>query len=270
VAERIRTRLLSQVDERRSPRTRATVGQLLDRWLGVLDVDPSTRRTYEGYIRKHIRPLLGSLSLSQTAAWTCSTKWAPVLPGSGSSTTRTGTGQPEGVSEAVLEAMATALQLDQSECGHVRRGEGHVCSGHAPASADPSDPKAPANHQRLPDSMSASPLSYATAGSTSSAQRVKPGPHSLPFQQPRRPANLTRFVSLRPVATRCTRTGRNRPVRRPAGATLSATRSTTPPIGSGGFQRGPAQEQTRGVSVAVGGHRVVDGAGDGGVHGLVQ
>lgn len=119
MAERIRTRLLSQVDERRSPRTRATVGQLLDRWLGVLDVDPSTRRTYEGYIRKHIRPLLGSLSLSQTAAWTCSTKWAPVLPGSGSSTTRTGTGQPEGVSEAVLEAMATALQLDQSECGHM-------------------------------------------------------------------------------------------------------------------------------------------------------
>ncbi len=65
VAERIRTRLLSQVDERRSLRTRATVGQLLDKWLGVLDVDPSTRRTYEGYIRKHIRPLLGSLSLTR-------------------------------------------------------------------------------------------------------------------------------------------------------------------------------------------------------------
>ena len=65
VAERIRTRLLSQVDERRSPRTRATVGQLLDKWLKVLDVDPSTRRTYEGYIRKHIRPLLGPLSLTR-------------------------------------------------------------------------------------------------------------------------------------------------------------------------------------------------------------
>ena len=64
-AERIRTRLLSQVDERRSPRTRATVDQLLDKWLKVLDVDPSTRRTYEGYIRKHIRPLLGSLSLTR-------------------------------------------------------------------------------------------------------------------------------------------------------------------------------------------------------------
>jgi hypothetical protein len=57
--------MLSQVDERRSPRTRATVGQLLDKWLDVLDVDPSTRRTYDGYIRKHIRPLLGSLSLTR-------------------------------------------------------------------------------------------------------------------------------------------------------------------------------------------------------------
>ncbi len=31
-AERVRTRLLSQVDERRNPRTKATVNQLLDRW----------------------------------------------------------------------------------------------------------------------------------------------------------------------------------------------------------------------------------------------
>ena len=65
VAERIRTRLLGQLDERRSPRTRATIGQLLDRWLQVLDVDPSTRRTYDGYIRKHIRPVLGSLPLTR-------------------------------------------------------------------------------------------------------------------------------------------------------------------------------------------------------------
>jgi hypothetical protein len=64
VAERV-TRLLNRVDERRSPRTRATVAQLLDKWLEVLDVDPSTRRGYEGYIRKHIRPLLGSLSLTR-------------------------------------------------------------------------------------------------------------------------------------------------------------------------------------------------------------
>lgn len=64
-AERIRTRMLSQVDERRNPRTRATVGQLLDKWLEVLDVDPSTRRGYSNNIRKHIRPLLGSLPLTR-------------------------------------------------------------------------------------------------------------------------------------------------------------------------------------------------------------
>jgi integrase len=64
-AERARSRLQNQVDERRNPRTRANLGQLLDKWLDVLDVDPSTRRTYDGYIRKHIRPLLGKLSLTR-------------------------------------------------------------------------------------------------------------------------------------------------------------------------------------------------------------
>ena len=64
-ADRVRTRLQSQVDERRHPRPRATVGQLLDRWLEVLDVDPSTRRGDESKIDKHIRPLLGSVPLTR-------------------------------------------------------------------------------------------------------------------------------------------------------------------------------------------------------------
>src|ERR671917_2312535 len=64
-AERVRTRMLNQVDERRSPRTRATLGQLLDKWLEVIDVDPSTRRGYANKVRKHIRPLLGALSLTR-------------------------------------------------------------------------------------------------------------------------------------------------------------------------------------------------------------
>jgi len=38
LAEKARTRLLGQVDERRNPRTKATVSQLLDKWLEVLDV----------------------------------------------------------------------------------------------------------------------------------------------------------------------------------------------------------------------------------------
>ena len=64
-AEKARTRLLAQVDERRNPRTRATVDQMLDRYLTVLDVEPTTRVSYEGYIRNHIRPVLGGLPLGR-------------------------------------------------------------------------------------------------------------------------------------------------------------------------------------------------------------
>ncbi|HEY6745500.1 MAG TPA: hypothetical protein VI357_07240, partial [Mycobacteriales bacterium] len=64
-AEKARTRLLAQVDERRSPRTRATVGQLLDKYVTVLDVEPTTRSTYEGYIANHIRPALGKVQLAK-------------------------------------------------------------------------------------------------------------------------------------------------------------------------------------------------------------
>jgi integrase/DNA-binding transcriptional regulator YhcF (GntR family) len=58
-AEQVRTRLLNQVDEQRNPRTKASVNQLMDRYLELLDVDVNTRRSYEGYIRNYIRPLLG-------------------------------------------------------------------------------------------------------------------------------------------------------------------------------------------------------------------
>lgn len=64
-AEKARTRLLAQLDERRNPRTRATVNQMFDRYLTVLDVEPTTRGTYEGYIRDHIRPVLGQLPLGR-------------------------------------------------------------------------------------------------------------------------------------------------------------------------------------------------------------
>ena len=67
-AEKARTRLLNQVDERRNPRTRATVSQLLDRWLDVLDVEPSTRLGYASKIEKHIRPLLGSMQVARLDA----------------------------------------------------------------------------------------------------------------------------------------------------------------------------------------------------------
>jgi integrase len=67
-AKRIRTRLLGQVDEQRSPRTRATVNQLMDRYLDVLDVEGTTRSAYLGYIDNHIRPQLGALQVGRVDA----------------------------------------------------------------------------------------------------------------------------------------------------------------------------------------------------------
>lgn len=64
-AEKAKTRLLNQVDEGRNPRTKATVNQLMDRYLELLEVDTNTRTGYEGYIRNHIRPLLGKLQVGR-------------------------------------------------------------------------------------------------------------------------------------------------------------------------------------------------------------
>jgi hypothetical protein len=62
-AEKVRTRVLNQVDEQRNPRTKATVNQRLDRYLAVVELEESTRRTYVGYPDVHVRPMLGALPL---------------------------------------------------------------------------------------------------------------------------------------------------------------------------------------------------------------
>ena len=64
-AERVRTRFLAEVDERRNPRTKATVNDLLDRYLGVLEIEDTTRTGYENMARLYIRPLLGNLMLAR-------------------------------------------------------------------------------------------------------------------------------------------------------------------------------------------------------------
>src|SRR5690349_17492389 len=67
-AEKVRTRLLNQVDERRNPRTNATVNQLMDRYLDVLNIAVTTKSSYRRTVNKHIRPVLGKLSLSRLDA----------------------------------------------------------------------------------------------------------------------------------------------------------------------------------------------------------
>ena len=65
LAEKARTRMLSEVDERRAPRTKATVSELMDRYLGMLEVEETTRAGYEGHVRRHIKPLLGHLQIGR-------------------------------------------------------------------------------------------------------------------------------------------------------------------------------------------------------------
>lgn len=49
---------------------------MLDRYLTVLDVEPTTRTTYEAYIRNHIRPVLGPLPLARLEAETVESFYA--------------------------------------------------------------------------------------------------------------------------------------------------------------------------------------------------
>jgi len=62
-AEAVRVRLLNEVDERRHPRTSATVDQLLDRHFALATWEPTTRDTYVGYAKRHIRPLIGAIEV---------------------------------------------------------------------------------------------------------------------------------------------------------------------------------------------------------------
>jgi hypothetical protein len=64
-AEKACTRLMSQVDEQRNPRTRATVNQMLDRHLEMLDVEETTLDSYESFVRNHIRPLIADVPLGR-------------------------------------------------------------------------------------------------------------------------------------------------------------------------------------------------------------
>jgi hypothetical protein len=56
-------KLLAQVAEGRQPETGVTVAELLRQYMAVAELDGSTRRTYEGYIRRTILPALGLMEL---------------------------------------------------------------------------------------------------------------------------------------------------------------------------------------------------------------
>ncbi|WP_245585709.1 tyrosine-type recombinase/integrase [Pseudonocardia asaccharolytica] len=62
-ADKALRRLAGLVDERRNPRTNATVDQLLDRHFELVGLERSTLATYVGYADKHIRPLIGGVQV---------------------------------------------------------------------------------------------------------------------------------------------------------------------------------------------------------------
>ncbi|MGD9530003.1 MAG: tyrosine-type recombinase/integrase [Dehalococcoidia bacterium] len=67
-AEKVLRRLGNQVDERRHPRTNATVDQLLDKHFAMVTLERRTLETYQGYADKHIRPLIGTVPVGSLGA----------------------------------------------------------------------------------------------------------------------------------------------------------------------------------------------------------
>ncbi|GAA1843794.1 hypothetical protein GCM10009836_23930 [Pseudonocardia ailaonensis] len=67
-AEKTLRRLLVQVDERLNPRTSATVRQLLEKHFALLEVERTTKATYENLARTHIVPLIGPVKLAALTA----------------------------------------------------------------------------------------------------------------------------------------------------------------------------------------------------------
>ncbi len=51
--------LLAEADGGRFPDREATLGQALDKYLEVADLEVSTKEAHDGYIRRTIRPVLG-------------------------------------------------------------------------------------------------------------------------------------------------------------------------------------------------------------------
>src|ERR1035441_7967592 len=60
--------LLGQADGDRFPDRQATLGQALDKYLEVADLEVSTREAHEGYVRRTIRPVLGEVKLRKLGA----------------------------------------------------------------------------------------------------------------------------------------------------------------------------------------------------------
>jgi integrase len=62
------TKLLSQVDEGRQPRSDISVRQVVEMWLDVVELEDTTRQRYEGLVRRYVQPMFGSMAAAKLDA----------------------------------------------------------------------------------------------------------------------------------------------------------------------------------------------------------
>jgi integrase len=72
-AEKAMTRLQAQVDKQRSPETSTSLGEALDEWLRVNEIEDTTRHTYVGYIERTIKLAIGTVAIDKLSARTLET-----------------------------------------------------------------------------------------------------------------------------------------------------------------------------------------------------
>ena len=93
-------RLLAEADGGRFPDRDSTLGQALDRYLEVADLEVSTREAHEGYIRRTIGPVLGPVKIRKLGADS-------------------------------LDALYTALKKCSRLCGRLPKTKHHTAGEHA-------------------------------------------------------------------------------------------------------------------------------------------
>ena len=75
-AEATLARFLREIDEKRNPRTTATVDQLPARYLDRFDGSPNTLELYRTHVRDHVSPCLGHLRVGEPDAETLGSFYA--------------------------------------------------------------------------------------------------------------------------------------------------------------------------------------------------
>jgi len=96
-AEKLRTEFLSQVDAKRHPAKKASIGQILDQYVAVAKLDERTREDYQDLLRLYLKPTFGALPAAK-------------------------------LNEEMLELFYARLRQCKEQCGGKRDGKnGHRC-----------------------------------------------------------------------------------------------------------------------------------------------